>query len=997
MSEDSLAVEESLDKFKCKFCEISKNTITNLQCDIAQLQMENNMLASQIDQLGFEKNVESEAIVEGLKAEKMLLEEKLKALSEVKEVESESKLPEGSLNRPQPCHVYAEPEEARGEDEIEEILDRGLSGCEQTRPKAINTYRFDAISERPEECTADASMPQLSGTSSLEARLAQALTELQSQKDKSEARLAKELSKLNLKLEKKYAKRLAAIVREKEECYAASLALVREEQAKLVEQFHEISTESHKKQQLFEEQSAALRLEMEQGEKKPISGMFFEAARLLADAKKLSEEQISRDQDNSNEECERLKDELYELEQQKDTEIENLCKDLQETQDTLLNLRCTVLSKLSVFDTKQRKAWKNWKYLAQSATIMNSNTTQLCSSLQSSNGFQDTPTLNNAVESESELKLDSPIDMLSTPQLSFTINLSFWVEETIKASIVQLPESTSKFTEAEVTDWFVTIRKMVYDMEDLKKRFKEELDAQLAFREKESLEWTSQKEVLQKMLAESQDNLMKANEKISQLGGTEASLQHSGTEMKTKVGGQTGDFSAGTATFSAQNLKGFLQPFLFTGASPSSNNENTSNEPKSTVPASRINQSQLSRNAEGDVHIESVNADKTASYIELMENESSIGQTEQRPEPPAGRAAFPAHGLKGFLPPFLFTNASTPSSNEKTVNADEPTQKAMEVLKPDEKAASTQTPSFSVMKRMSDVWVQNFLVNRRGSVNSKEKSAELNAENLSLQEKKDKAGSVFDGIADEGFGAGDAFSNEHGQFGICPVDLHLNPVQRMERHNSCSSIASSSGFSVSCAWTEVQLTEPAPPFGLDCPVIDHLLVNWSPDSAKVDYLKLWLLCTYEDKPRPANMPRNIQLLSLSQAVKDGFIMLIIPILQKTRKINVMVKEQNGCWDLRIKVAKGKCVADNDQEAHLIKQPFGEENSSRNAGQRSTEDVFYCSNELSVDVQKLDTSKTESSCSSRDPILNESSLASASQSSRAGLLEKKLQKLRSAIG
>ena len=92
-------------------------------------------------------------------------------------------------------------------------------------------------------------------------------------------------------------------------------------------------------------------------------------------------------------------------------------------------------------------------------------------------------------------------------------------------------------------------------------------------------------------------------------------------------------------------------------------------------------------------------------------------------------------------------------------------------------------------------------------------------------------------------------------------------------------------------WKEELDMHPVPPFGINSPVIRHLLTSWTQDQQKLEYVNLWLkvLCanSYNDdknggahQAMPETVPPGLQLVSLRREIKDGFLTLIIPMLRK---------------------------------------------------------------------------------------------------------------------
>lgn len=97
---------------------------------------------------------------------------------------------------------------------------------------------------------------------------------------------------------------------------------------------------------------------------------------------------------------------------------------------------------------------------------------------------------------------------------------------------------------------------------------------------------------------------------------------------------------------------------------------------------------------------------------------------------------------------------------------------------------------------------------------------------------------------------------------------------------------------------------PVPPFGIEDPVIQHLLMNWTSDPQKLRYVSLWLTVLAGTKEITETFPAGLQLVSLRPEIKDGFLTLIVPILRKSRgsRVSVKVRPEGEKWGLKIKVS-----------------------------------------------------------------------------------------------
>jgi hypothetical protein len=72
--------------------------------------------------------------------------------------------------------------------------------------------------------------------------------------------------------------------------------------------------------------------------------------------------------------------------------------------------------------------------------------------------------------------------------------------------------------------------------------------------------------------------------------------------------------------------------------------------------------------------------------------------------------------------------------------------------------------------------------------------------------------------------------------------------------------------------SQVEETErhPAPPYGLESPVIKYLLKEWSVDPEKLRYLTFWLVCTAQQDVAPPGFPPGLQLVALAPEIKVSF-------------------------------------------------------------------------------------------------------------------------------
>ena len=70
---------------------------------------------------------------------------------------------------------------------------------------------------------------------------------------------------------------------------------------------------------------------------------------------------------------------------------------------------------------------------------------------------------------------------------------------------------------------------------------------------------------------------------------------------------------------------------------------------------------------------------------------------------------------------------------------------------------------------------------------------------------------------------------------------------------------------------------PQPPYDIQSPVVAHLLSNWSSDANKCLYIKSWVECLATELPD--GFPRGLQLAGCTPEIKDGFLLLLVPIMR----------------------------------------------------------------------------------------------------------------------
>ena len=85
-----------------------------------------------------------------------------------------------------------------------------------------------------------------------------------------------------------------------------------------------------------------------------------------------------------------------------------------------------------------------------------------------------------------------------------------------------------------------------------------------------------------------------------------------------------------------------------------------------------------------------------------------------------------------------------------------------------------------------------------------------------------------------------------------------------------------------------------PPFGVESPVVAHLLDAWTHDETKLEYLRKWLRYLIHDKlpSLPPGFTPGVQLLGLRPEIKDGFVVLLLPMLRHARpELEILVRKE----------------------------------------------------------------------------------------------------------
>ena len=122
-----------------------------------------------------------------------------------------------------------------------------------------------------------------------------------------------------------------------------------------------------------------------------------------------------------------------------------------------------------------------------------------------------------------------------------------------------------------------------------------------------------------------------------------------------------------------------------------------------------------------------------------------------------------------------------------------------------------------------------------------------------------------------------------------PAAIEAAPAGADAASSAAANPPSTPALAATTEWTEELCSHPLPPFGLDSPVISHLLGNWTSDAKKLQYLRLWLQCiTDASKEVPDTFPSGLTLLALAPEIKDGFLTLVIPMLQGREGLAIKV-------------------------------------------------------------------------------------------------------------
>lgn len=120
--------------------------------------------------------------------------------------------------------------------------------------------------------------------------------------------------------------------------------------------------------------------------------------------------------------------------------------------------------------------------------------------------------------------------------------------------------------------------------------------------------------------------------------------------------------------------------------------------------------------------------------------------------------------------------------------------------------------------------------------------------------------------------------------------------------------------------------QPLPFGGLHSPVIERLLNEWTDDHNKIMYLTSWVDGLSKLQVLPAAFPRGLQIVEVNTMVRDGFLMLLLPLMRhmslhklilftrtsairpslsdvraEAQRLSEAVAEAEALFDIRIKV------------------------------------------------------------------------------------------------
>ncbi|CAH0479921.1 unnamed protein product [Peronospora belbahrii] len=116
-------------------------------------------------------------------------------------------------------------------------------------------------------------------------------------------------------------------------------------------------------------------------------------------------------------------------------------------------------------------------------------------------------------------------------------------------------------------------------------------------------------------------------------------------------------------------------------------------------------------------------------------------------------------------------------------------------------------------------------------------------------------------------------------------------VKVTKQHNTLNpgrSRAPADADAVSTKWQEELVRHPTPHFDMQSPEVAYILRSWTNDIKKMRYLRRWLIQVAVMKgPLPDDFPMAVELPRLSPEVRDGFLILILPLLRKQTEREIL--------------------------------------------------------------------------------------------------------------
>jgi len=926
----------------------------------------------------------------------------------VREVESENQLTTDyvlsvAAGTPQ---AASEGQKGNGEEGVEEVEDLVEAASEEEEVQGEG-----ALGHEPSALPGTV----FSEMTNLKARLAHALEELREQRDQTESHVAQEVAKFKEEYEKDGALKLQSRMKEKDKEFEARLAGVKIEQQQLVEQFQAIAADSHAKQQFYEEQTAMLRSQIEERDRGPVGGMFIEAARLLQDVKTLSENAENERKTAANTaDIESLKEELYFLEQQKDEEINLISEEAEKHRLQIQILRQMALQKLMQGDHFNfqrrcwlRAAWQVWRFLTRFSQQKNRKSHKLanarllaeqerkeeiCDSRplprhQSIEIIEVDPKDESKTTEEADAKNSRP--RAPSVDCSSITRLSNWLQELIDARDDDKAEGVLQSSKNDLTAWRSALDALLSALEN----YKNQMEVLTAEVEKIEGEATEQRVEIARLqlrkskyahgMASQLDEEIRLRESLSDaFKEKEKRMEQTESDQKQLIDCLKSEIKQLKEALQRKAERNTASDELSKVTKELENqallrlSESAEWNQQKEVLRSMVSESQ-GKLAEANKIIESIQGGKKKKIASLFKKKASesdlkIGHFVASPgskkdEDPSSTE------FTQFMEPPMFSESPSPYENfDWKVNTEDPKQLegsaqlpqsedengVQKSPSPDSDNSQNGIEQQSLVRRVvSGAWSLTPFRSRSGTqaaASEEEPGSGVSLKEIPMAEivqPNDTKGPLFDGIETPVHQPPTPPIKEE----TLESEPQITPSKwkEFDRQSSRSSITSSvEGGLDRGGWNEVLLDEPAPPIGIDSPVIDNLLENWSDDGEKVDYMKLWLICTMEDRPRPADMPRNVQLLSISPAVKDGFLMLVYPLLKTKRNVVALTRQRTPkIWDLRLKVLK-------DVESSLQDQNQPNSFSSSLPTDLIDEGTTNNNNNMATDLQDLNNKEEQ---------------------------------------